>query len=154
MKFLVFLYFLFIGFCGPVQPPALSTQEKTSILAIFEENQKIQEILLASPSTIPNITDLLQSVQTARNTVTVAEYKPLLGQMVELLEKSNFKEMETAYSALSLFSEKLDTLAQMSKIEDYHKFFCPMVSKFWISKGKEIQNPYAADMRDCGELVR
>ena len=37
---------------------------------------------------------------------------------------------------------------------EYNKFYCPMVQKYWIAKGKEIQNAYAADMRECGELVK
>jgi hypothetical protein len=28
-----------------------------------------------------------------------------------------------------------------------------MVNKYWVSKGEKIENPYAAEMRDCGEIV-
>jgi hypothetical protein len=151
--FLVFAL-LFLGACQPTTPPSLSQEESKAVLSIFDENQKIQEKLLASPTIIPNIADLLQVVQTARNTVSIPEYKPLLGQMVEILEKGNYSEQEPAFLALSQFSEKLDTLGKMATLGSYHKFYCPMVKKYWVAKGKEIQNPYDADMRECGELVR
>ena len=29
-----------------------------------------------------------------------------------------------------------------------------MVSKYWIAKGELVENPYAPEMRECGELVK
>lgn len=34
-----------------------------------------------------------------------------------------------------------------------HLFYCPMVRKSWVAEGTQVRNPYAADMRSCGDLV-
>ena len=63
--------------------------------------------------------------------------------------------MEAFFESLSSFSETFTDILKVNNIQtEYNKFYCPMVSKYWVAKGDVIQNPYASDMRECGELVK
>lgn len=132
----------------------LSSQELISIQTVFEQNQEIQNFLLQNESSIPSIEPLQNSILQAKTKVQNSEVQKLLVALEIALQNYSTNDKEKAFNSLSRFSEELDKLAILVNLREYHKFFCPMVSKYWVSKGEAIHNPYAPEMRECGEMVR
>lgn len=151
MKYiLTFLFFVFA--CKGT----IDSSQKKSILKILSENQKIYEQLTAKSDFIPDTKALFKTIQEAES---INETNVNLKKELELLEmtlsKINTNDNEVFFESMSRFSEKLTDILKANEIQtEYHKFYCPMVSKYWIAKGEKIQNPYAPEMRDCGELVK
>lgn len=132
----------------------LSIQEQDSIRSIFEKNQEIQEFLLQNDSALPSLEPLKDSIIQAKSKVQKSEILHLLSSLENSLQNYSLSEKEKAFNSLSNFSEELYKLAVLVNLQEYNKFFCPMVSKYWVSKGESISNPYSPEMRECGELVR
>jgi len=55
------------------------------------------------------------------------------------------------------FSLKLMKLVKKyNKLKTYREYYCPMVRKSWVQnilKIKEVQNPYAPNMKNCGRII-
>lgn len=150
--FLLSSVFIFL-FCK-TSKVQFTAEEIQSIQAIFEENQKVLDFLLKTETQIPSVVSLREVIQTAQSKATHPELKKIFSNLSTLLQAYSEQDKEKAFTTLSNFSEELDKLAVYAGLIEYHKFFCPMVSKYWVAKGESIHNPYAPDMRECGELVR
>lgn len=68
---------------------------------------------------------------------------------------TNGSDLETSYEKISKIQEILTQVkTEVPNQSKYNRFYCPMVDKFWLMTGREVKNPYAPEMRDCGELVQ
>ncbi|TGK81668.1 DUF3347 domain-containing protein [Leptospira noumeaensis] len=64
-------------------------------------------------------------------------------------------DLETSYEKISKIQEILIQIkTEVPNQSRYNRFYCPMVDKSWVMTGKEVKNPYAPEMRDCGELLQ
>jgi hypothetical protein len=151
MKYLAILLFFVFSCKG-----AVDSSQKNSILKILSENQKIHEQLIAKSDSTLDTKALFNSIKEAE--LICEKNKDLKVELEKLeltLSNINTSDQEAFFKSMSSFSEKLTDILKANKIgTDYHKFYCPMVEKYWIAKGEGIQNPYAPEMRDCGELVK
>lgn len=74
--------------------------------------------------------------------------------MQNSLKDKETQDVEKFFQAYSSFSENLaESLKLAGGTGVFNRFYCPMVNKTWVSQGTKIQNPYAPEMRDCGDLV-
>jgi glutaredoxin 2 len=151
MKYIVIILFFIFSCKG-----SIDSGLKNSLLKILVENQKVHEVLLAKADTIPDTKAILDSVKEARSFSEKNEdIKKQLEKMESILTNINSKDKEAFFESLSSFSETLTDILKANQIKtEYNKFYCPMVAKYWVAKGEEIQNPYAPEMRECGELVK
>lgn len=68
---------------------------------------------------------------------------------------ANGADLETSYEKISKIQEILIQIkTEVPNQSKYNRFYCPMVDKSWLMTGREVKNPYAPEMRDCGELVQ
>ncbi|MBP7280299.1 MAG: DUF3347 domain-containing protein [Leptospiraceae bacterium] len=151
MKYVVIILF-FILSCKAEMDGNL----KTAILKILTENQKVHELMLAKPDNIPEINMVLIAVKEAKSLALKNEnIKKDLEKLELILTNVNSKDKDAFFESLSSFSEIVTDILKVNKIQtQYNKFYCPMVSKYWIAKGELVENPYAPEMRECGELVK
>lgn len=64
-------------------------------------------------------------------------------------------DLESNYEKISKIQEILIQIkTEVPNQSKYNRFYCPMVDKSWLMTGKEVKNPYAPEMRDCGELLQ
>ena len=151
MKFIIVLV-LFLFSCKSNIDSAL----KNSLLKILSENQKVHEVLLSKTDVIPDTKQLLAAVLEAKSqTGKNEEIKKQLDKIESILSNINSNDKEAFFESLSSFSEALTDILKANQIQtEYNKFYCPMVAKYWVAKGEAVQNPYAPEMRECGELVK
>lgn len=151
MKFIIVLV-LFLFSCKSNIDSAL----KNSLLKILSENQKVHEVLLSKTDVIPDTKQLLAAVLEAKSqTGKNEEIKKQLDKIGSILSNINSTDKEAFFESLSSFSEILTDILKANQIRtEYNKFYCPMVAKYWIAKGEVVENPYAPEMRECGELVK
>ncbi|HMV41920.1 MAG TPA: hypothetical protein PK079_21490 [Leptospiraceae bacterium] len=148
----IFLLLLFVFSCKG----QIDSGIKNSLLKVLSENQKVHEILITKENLIPDTKALLESVQQAKIASEKNEsIKKQIEKMESTLTNINTKDQEAFFNGLSSFSETLTEIIKANQIQtEYNKFYCPMVAKYWVAKGEMVQNPYAPDMRECGELVK
>lgn len=90
-----------------------------------------------------------------------------------LKEEADRKKDTSAFKQALPFAEKLGKVtdeeqkrelfyrlsSELEPIVGHHDqsgvsiFYCPMVKKKWIAKGKEIRNPYLSNMKNCGQIL-
>ncbi len=70
-----------------------------------------------------------------------------------LKSAEDMKAMKASFSAVT---QSLFTIMETMKCTDEAVYlqYCPMEKAYWLSYEKEIENPYAASMRNCGQLVK
>lgn len=70
-----------------------------------------------------------------------------------LKSAQDMKAMKVSFSAIT---QSLFTIMETMKCTDEAVYlqYCPMEKGYWLSYDKEIENPYAASMRECGQLVK
>lgn len=148
----IFIVLLLIFSCKP----QLDVGLKNSLLKILSENQKVHEILITKENTIPDTKPLLDSIKEAKLVSDKNEsIKKNLEKMEADIASISKTDSEAFFASLSSFSETLTEILKANQIQtEYNKFYCPMVAKYWIAKGEIVQNPYAPEMRECGELVK
>ncbi|MEM7184365.1 MAG: hypothetical protein AAF518_25935 [Spirochaetota bacterium] len=128
---------------------------KSKLVLVLEENQKIHELLMNESGGIPDVTSLRKRLSEAKIEVKQEELQLLLQKMQKNLEKIDTQDKKKFFTTYSDFSVSLANLNAMTNLNaGFHKFHCPMVAKYWVAKGKKIQNPYAPEMRECGELIK
>ena len=134
----------------------IDNELRDSILKILAENQKVHVLLLEKSEIIPDTKALLISIKEARLLASKNEdIQKQLDKMESMLTNINSKDKEAFFESLSSFSEILTDILKANQIRtEYNKFYCPMVAKYWIAKGELVENPYAPEMRECGELVK
>lgn len=72
---------------------------------------------------------------------------------IELKSATDMKVMKQSFSAVT---QSLFTIMETMKCTDETVYlqYCPMEKGYWLSYDKAIENPYAASMRHCGQLVK
>jgi len=70
-----------------------------------------------------------------------------------LKSAQDMKAMKLSFSAVT---QSLFTIMETMKCTDETVYlqYCPMEKGYWLSYDKAIENPYAASMRHCGQLVK
>lgn len=151
MKYITLLLFLLFSCKG-----GIDITLKNSLLKILSENQKIQVQLLSNSELIPDTRMLLEAIKDSKSkTEKSKDLYSKLEKLESTIGNINSKDKEAFFESMSSFSEGLTDILKANHIDsEYHKFYCPMVAKYWVAEGEEIQNPYAPEMRDCGELVK
>ncbi|MDV6234218.1 DUF3347 domain-containing protein [Leptospira ellisii] len=148
---LSFGIFLLLCACSKSALP-ISEPEKDALQRILVENQSIHAFLIKEEDKIPNL-DRLRSEIVSLTSLN-GGLKTQAETMGNSLPSKENKDVEKFFQAYSSFSE---TLADSVKLAGgngvFNKFYCPMVKKTWVSQGTKIENPYAPEMRDCGDLV-
>ncbi|TGK28192.1 DUF3347 domain-containing protein [Leptospira gomenensis] len=148
---LSFGIFLLLSACSKSSLP-ISEREKDALQRILVENQTIHAFLMKEENKIPNLEPLRSEL--ASLTSLNGGLKSQAETMANSLPSRENKDLEKFFQAYSSFSE---TLADSVKLAGgngvFNRFYCPMVKKTWVSQGIKIENPYAPEMRDCGDLV-
>ncbi len=128
-----------------------SEADTVLISTIFQENQKLHEGLLLTPPRLST-----DGIAASTIALSQSQNPRLLEWKTQLLETipKNPKDLEGSYTDLSKMALVLvEMKKEVPMKETFHQFYCPMVEKYWVAKEKEVRNPYAPDMRDCGDLV-
>lgn len=149
-RFLALIFLLLALSCQQADPP-FTASEESLVLALLIANEEMHSQLMIEEK-IPNLKPMKQALQA----LSSQSHPSLLA-----LSESNDKEfkdgqndLESFYKSLSIFSTKLEPILKKSKaFSEYSAFYCPMVEKTWIAKGLPVRNPFAPDMRDCGDRL-
>ncbi|MBM9499876.1 DUF3347 domain-containing protein [Leptospira sp. 201903071] len=140
-----------LTFCAKQKAP-ITEPEKDALQSILLENESIHSFLMKEEEKIPDLSKLEADVRAL--ILLNGGLKTEAEKMLHSLHKKDAKDLEKFFEAYSSFSE---TLAESVKLAGgngvFNKFYCPMVKKTWVKQGTKIQNPYAPEMRDCGDLV-
>jgi hypothetical protein len=151
MKYIFFLGIAILWSCGGASEP-LKDQDIRMIQSVIEENQKIQEFLIQTENGMPSLQGLESSIFTLESS-THPKLSKLAQKMKIKIQAIHGKDKESDFQNFSDFSEILVELTKEMESSGVYKFYCPMVKKTWVSKGKAVHNPYAPEMRECGDLI-
>ncbi|EKR66669.1 MULTISPECIES: DUF3347 domain-containing protein [Leptospira] len=134
-------------------PPVITESEKDILQQILIENESIHSFLMKEEGKIPDTSKLISRI---KELISLnGGLKSSAEKMENFLQNKDTKDIEKFFQAYSSFSENLaDSLKLAGGAGVFNRFYCPMVNKTWVSYGTKIQNPYAPEMRDCGDLVR
>lgn len=128
-------------------------KDQQSLLKVLESNESVHKDLFKYDFDKLNmsVNTLIKSIEAIENPAI----KKLLKFSKENLKKALVSEdRETINQSYNLFSMALIHTTKEYKLKtDYAEFYCPMEKKKWIqntSKVSEVQNPYAANMPNCG----
>ncbi|TGK02957.1 hypothetical protein EHQ53_05690 [Leptospira langatensis] len=148
---LILTILLSIAYCKKEQKP-VTEAEKPLFESVLSENDKVVKSLLTTEEVSPNISALLASVEALQ--AAKGGLEPAAQEMRTALETAKSPDAKVSFVGLSKFSELLaDTMKANGLQSGRNRFYCPMVKKTWVFSGQRIENPYAADMRDCGDLI-
>ncbi|XDD46272.1 hypothetical protein AB3N60_16435 [Leptospira sp. WS39.C2] len=118
---------------------------------VFVQNQSIlEEFLKEDPK--PNWKEFSEAV----NGLITNDHPKLKtwGDQLKTNIPSQNSDLESSYEKISKIQEILIQMkSEVPNQLKYNRFYCPMVDKSWLMTGKEVKNPYAPEMRDCGELM-
>jgi hypothetical protein len=159
MKIILIFIFLITMFCKEEKVVVANITDPKIIdgyRKVLEKNQEVHDILMKSHSTLPDLKGLIDSLEEAKLNSNEFGLNRSLEEEIRILKDIEPTNQQKLFEGLSRFSEHLYVSMKTGgvSIDGYNKFYCPMVTKYWISKGEEILNPYDESMRDCGELVR
>jgi len=131
----------------------LQSNDKNNLIKVFDENLKIHQLLFKDDKVIPKLTSLITVTDK-----TLFKNQDLISRIILLeqnLKSIDSKNRESFITGYSHFSKELTGVIKQFGLKDkYTHFYCPMVDKTWVSTGYKIENPYAPDMRDCGEIIQ
>lgn len=149
ISLLVFAFFALS--CKEVVVPFDSNHEKM-VESLFSNNQSILEVYLQE-NPKPDWKDFSNSVL-----ALVTSNHPKLkswGEAIQSQIPTKETDLDSSYEKISKIQEILIQIkAEVPNQSKYNRFYCPMVDKSWLMTGKEVKNPYAPEMRDCGELMQ
>ncbi|ABJ74937.1 LIC13259/LIC11441 family protein [Leptospira borgpetersenii] len=141
-----------LSFCQKT-PLVITESEKDVLQQILVENESIHSFLMKEEGKIPDTSKLISHIKTLIS--LNGGLKSSAEKMKNFLQDKDTKDIEKFFQAYSSFSENLaDSLKLAGGTGVFNRFYCPMINKTWVSHGTKIQNPYAPEMRDCGDLVR
>ena len=145
---------VFLTSCGPSKELVPSETTRKAFSQVLQENDKVIESIIKDGEKVPDLSALLTVVENGKSVVVEAGLKRALEEESRILQDASKKGKEEFYEAYSRFAEHLSVSMTTGgvKLEEYNRFYCPMESKYWLSKGTEILNPFAPEMRDCGEI--
>lgn len=145
---------LFIFYsCGTKESePAPATQE--AFRKVLVENEKVVKLILEDSEKIPDTKSLIDSMVSAQSIVVEDGLKRALEEEIRILQDASKLDKEGFYGSFSRYTEHMTASMKTGgiKLSEYNRFYCPMVKKYWIAKGTEVENPFAPEMRDCGEV--
>ncbi|ALO24603.1 MULTISPECIES: LIC13259/LIC11441 family protein [Leptospira] len=141
-----------LSFCQKT-PLVITESEKDVLQQILVENESIHSFLMKEEGKIPDTSKLISHINALIS--LNGGLKSSAEKMKNFLQDKDTKDIEKFFQAYSSFSENLaDSLRLAGGTGVFNRFYCPMINKTWVSHGTKIQNPYAPEMRDCGDLVR
>lgn len=148
------LLILVIFNCKDSENTSASENSNKAFAVVLQENDKVIEAIIKDSEKSPDLSLLISSIENAKSIVVEDGLKRALEEEGRILQDAKSMDKEGQYEAISRFSEHLSTAINTGgvKLEGYNRFYCPMVSKYWMAKGTDINNPFAPDMRDCGEI--
>ncbi|TGK11549.1 DUF3347 domain-containing protein [Leptospira fletcheri] len=138
--------------CGKKELKPVTDAEKPLFETVLQKNQEVIDGLLKTENRAPDTQELekaLDSLASANGGLseTAAELK-------KALKEVEAPDLEGSLIAYSKFSDLLASTMKGRGLENgRNRFYCPMVKKTWVASGSKIRNPYAPDMRDCGDIV-
>jgi hypothetical protein len=140
--------------CKDSEKLTVSENSNRAFAVILQENDKVIEAIIKDSDKIPDLTTLISSIESGKSVVIEDGLKRALEEEGRILQDAKVMEKEAFYESISRFSEHLSTAMNTAgvNVEGYNRFYCPMVSKYWMAKGTDINNPFAPEMRDCGEI--
>jgi hypothetical protein len=127
-------------------------QDNQSLNRLLEENEKVHSFLMKTEAGLPSLQGIKEALDILAKSEN-SEISSMADKMKLNLREIKGNEKEEDFKQFSLFSENLSQLARQASIQDINKFYCPMENKYWVAKGRSIENPYSSEMRDCGSLV-
>ena len=150
----IVLLILVIFNCKDSEKTTASENSNKAFAVILQENDKVIEAIIKDSEKNPDLSSLISSIEAGKSIVVENGLKRALEEEGRILQDAKSMDKEGQYEAISRFSEHLSTAINTGgvKLEGYNRFYCPMVSKYWMAKGTDINNPFAPDMRDCGEI--
>ncbi|MCU0824484.1 MAG: hypothetical protein MUF77_07555 [Leptospira sp.] len=143
--------FIFFGNSCKKDIPEFSEKDQELVSAYLMENQKIMEEMLKDKPQIrwDQFRELNQKFVVSEHS-KIAEW----GQKISVLIPKESTNLEESFESISKIQEILSEIRVLVPGQSaFNKFYCPMVDKYWVMKGRQIQNPYAPEMRDCGEII-
>ncbi len=142
----------FIIACGKKEIKPVSDTEKPLFETVLDENDKIVKGLLTTEDISPDVKNLIAAIEALQAAKGGLEEAAL--EMKKNLEAVDSKNANISFGAYSKFSETLASTMKTAGLQSgRNRFYCPMVKKTWVFAGGKIQNPYAPDMRDCGDMM-
>lgn len=152
LSILAILIFTFLISCGKKEAKPLTESEKPLFESVLAENDKIVQNLLTTEDVAPDTKALLAAIQALESAKGGLEEVAV--EMKNSLGTANSADIQSAFGAYSKFSEILASAMKEKGLQSgRNRFYCPMVKKTWVLVGQKIQNPYAPDMRDCGDII-
>ena len=151
-KYLLFVILIFQTACGD-KTAVLSENDKNALQQILDANQEIHQILFKSDSATPSLKKVTEGVSAfSPQDPVLANFSRDLKESVNNVPETDRKSFIIAYSSFSIILAKTIKVAGLEG--KYNQFYCPMEERTWVSSGLKIENPYAPDMRDCGEIIQ
>lgn len=153
-KYLSIVFILYMSIsCGEKERKA-SPETFQAFQSILSENQKVFQSILEDSEKVPELQGLISSLETARSTVSEEGLKRAIEEETRILKDSMKLDKDAFFDGYSRFVEHMTVSMKTEGVTlpDYNRFYCPMVKKYWLAKGTEVENPFAPEMRDCGEI--
>ena len=151
---LILFVALFFAFTACKSKPALSANEAELVTKVLNENQKIHKTLFEHDTKIPSVVSIMKITIDAQEQSVNKDLSNKLTAIIRDLSGIDNNDRETFDNQYSEVSVKIADIIKTFQIKKFYEFYCPMEKKTCISTGFTIQNPYASDMRDCGEIVK
>jgi hypothetical protein len=155
MKFLLsyslIIAIILVFSCGEKSLP-LPEKDQSAIQSVLEENERIHTFMLKTDGRLPSLVGLQKALEVLTQSDR-EEISSLAKKMNLNLNGIQGKDLEEDISYFSSYSENLTEFITKYSIPNNYTFYCPMVKKYWVAKGRMVQNPYSSEMRDCGNIV-
>lgn len=136
---------------------AQDAQQQTQLSVLLSQYYAIKDALVAG-----NSTAAATSAQQAVKTLNSIDYRVVSEGNINALVKdvtaiSELIDLQKQRGRFANFSNNMTVLAKSVKLSSDPIFqaYCPMKKAGWLSKDKEIRNPYfGSAMLSCGEVVQ
>lgn len=133
------------------EPALTATFNDKKIGAAYEQYSKLQNALVNTNAAAAAMA--ATQLSEALNALNAEE--KLINAVVSTIASSNIEHQRKEFVVITAEMEKI--LADALESGTIYKSYCPMAFKnngaYWLSSGKEIQNPYFGDkMMRCGRV--
>jgi hypothetical protein len=152
LMFINLCFFVSFASCsGGKKNLPLSIEDLNSLKLIAAEVLKTHAFLIKEENKLPNLNALTTEIDKLLANTKNDEVKEFFQKAKASLEL-NPASSDSVFSGLSQISLYLERIHPELGM-DFKGYYCPMVEKYWIDSSSEVRNPYAPEMRDCGEAV-
>ncbi|MDF3818451.1 hypothetical protein P3G55_00990 [Leptospira sp. 96542] len=149
--FRILFFFLFFTISCKGEIPSFQESHQNLVSNLLAANETLMEELLKDDPK-PNWDDLAKAVAPLANS-DHPQLKEWGMGIQSKIPKQNL-DLEQSFEPLSEIEIILNEMRKLVPNQsDYYQFYCPMVEKYWVMKGRTVKNPYAPEMRDCGDLI-